>query len=69
MRIAIGSKVRKPRTCIALRFSVGEETCEMAPWSDSYGVALNALLLSTALLGVCERQRRDLKQHYTQLFR
>lgn len=41
----------------------------MVPGSDSHGVALNCLLLSTALLGMCQLQRRDLKQHYAQMFR
>lgn len=41
----------------------------MAPWSDSHGVALNCLLLSTALLEACALQRRDLAQHYAQTFR
>lgn len=41
----------------------------MAPGTDSHGVALDCLLLSTALLGACALQRRDLMQHYTQMFR
>lgn len=32
-------------------------------------MALNCLLLGTALLGFCALQRRDLVQHYTRLFR